>query len=194
MMKSNGEAQIDLGIRIDPGRDALASLEALLFSTGDPVNVAEIADVLGWSVTDVRRGLDALGESYVAERRGFALQWDGDVVQLTTAPRFGSLVARWVAIERTTRLSDAALETLSIIAYRQPLTRVEIETVRGVDCSGVLATLVARELVEIAGQRPGPGTPNEYRTTEAFLHYFGIQQLSELPGWSDDADPAADPK
>ncbi len=194
MMKSNGEAQIDLGIRIDPGRDALASLEALLFSTGDPVNVAEIADVLGWTVTDVRRGLDALGESYAAERRGFALQRDGDVVQLTTAPRFGSLVARWVAIERTTRLSDAALETLSIIAYRQPLTRVEIETVRGVDCSGVLATLVARELVEIAGQRPGPGTPNEYRTTEAFLHYFGIQQLSELPGWSDDADPAADPK
>jgi segregation and condensation protein B len=96
-------------------------------------------------------------------------------------------------MERTVKLSSAALETLALVAYRQPVTRSEIEAIRGVDSSGVLATLVARELVEPLGRRSTPGNPVEYGTTPAFLQFFGLTSLDELPAVADEpvqADPA----
>ena len=101
--------------------------------------------------------------------------------QLSTAPRFGPLITRLLSVERTVRISEAALETLAIVAYRQPITRAEIEAVRGVDSSGVLSTLVARDLVRIRGRRATPGNPHEYTTTDEFLRHFGITSLDELP-------------
>jgi segregation and condensation protein B len=88
-------------------------------------------------------------------------------------------------MERTVKLSSAALETLALVAYRQPVTRSEIEAVRGVDSSGVLATLVARELVEARGRRSTPGNPVEYGTTPGFLQFFGLTSLDELPPMSE---------
>jgi segregation and condensation protein B len=107
-------------------------------------------------------------------------------VQLVTAPRFGALIERFLAVERKVRFSEAALETLAIIAYRQPITRAEIEAIRGVDCSGVLATLVAREMIEISGRRNSVGNPLLYATTDAFMRQFGIETLQQL-GAEEDA-------
>jgi segregation and condensation protein B len=109
------------------------------------------------------------------------VQRHGETVQLSTAPRFAEHVRRFLGIERQARLSAAALESLAIVAYRQPVTRSEIEAVRGVDSTGVLATLLQRELIECIGRQEGPGNPMLYATTSAFLMHFGLQSLAELP-------------
>lgn len=180
MMESLGtQEQLEIEA-IDPF-EASGALEALLFASGEPEEIATLAAALGWSQTDIRRGLAALQSSLDATDRGLALQRDGDRVQLVTAPRFGQAVARLLGMERQSKLSGAALETLALVAYRQPMTRAEIETVRGVDSSGVLATLVSRELVEVRGRRSGPGNPVEYGTTSAFLQFFGLTSLDDLP-------------
>lgn len=164
----------------DAGERA-AALEALLFARGEPEEVSVLATALDWSQTAVNRGLDELGRDLAESGRGVILQRDGSRAQLVTAPRFGALVERMLMIERTVRLSPAALETLAIIAYRQPVTRPEIEAVRGVDSSGVLSNLVARDLVEITGRRNTLGNPHEYVTTSAFLGFFGLSSLDDLP-------------
>lgn len=158
-----------------------AALEALLFARGEPEEVSVLATVLGWSQAEVNRGLDDLAHDLVEGGRGIVLQRDGSRAQLVSAPRFGGLIQRMLMIERTVRLSPAALETLAIIAYRQPVTRPEIEAVRGVDSSGVLSNLVARDLIEIAGRRSTLGNPHEYVTTAAFLGFFGLSSLDDLP-------------
>ena len=107
------------------------------------------------------------------------------MVQLTTAPRFAEYVRRFLGLERQSRLSAAALETLAIVAYRQPVTRSEIESVRGVDCTGVLATLLQRSLIEAIGRGETPGNPNLYGTTPEFLMHFGLGSLDELPPLGD---------
>ena len=117
--------------------------------------------------------------------RGWILQHHGEHVQLTTAPRFADYVRRFLGIERQSRLSSAALESLAIVAYRQPVTRSEIESVRGVDCTGVLATLMQRNLVEAVGRQDSPGNPILYGTTPEFLMHFGLGSLDELPPLGD---------
>lgn len=171
--------QQTLDLDIDAERSAV--VEALLFARGEPEDVGVLASALGWSKAEVSRALDELEHDLSAGRRGIMLQRDGQHVQLVTAPRFGALVERMLRIERTVRLSPAALETLAIIAYRQPVTRPEIEAVRGVDCSGVLANLVARDLIEIVGTRSALGNPREFGTTAAFLAFFGLSSLDDLP-------------
>jgi segregation and condensation protein B len=141
----------------------------------------------------VRNGIETLDRHLRDTGRGVVVQRSGDSVQLVSAPRFGQPVARLLGMERTVKLSSAALETLALVAYRQPVTRSEIEAIRGVDSSGVLATLVARELVEPLGRRSTPGNPVEYGTTPAFLQFFGLTSLDELPAVADEpvqADPA----
>lgn len=170
-----------LPLDIVPVAEAVPALEALLFASGEPEEVATLAAALEWSQGDVRRALAALDDDLRARPRGIALQRDGDRVQLVTVARYGRAVERLLGIERQVKLSSAALETLAIVAYRQPIIRPEIEAIRGVDSSGVLATLVARELVEALGRRPGPGNPVEYGTTGAFLRFFGLTSLEDLP-------------
>jgi segregation and condensation protein B len=185
MSQSPRDEQAMLDISIEPADEAAAAIEALLFASGSPEDIPTLAAALGWSQADVKHGLDALDRQLRDCQRGVLLQRDGDAVQLVSAPRFGQAIARLLGMERTVKLSSAALETLALVAYRQPATRSEIEAIRGVDSSGVLATLVARELVEPRGRRSTPGNPVEYGTTATFLQFFGLTSLDELPPLSD---------
>lgn len=185
MSRAASDAQAALDLGVESPEDAATAIEALLFASGGAEDVSTLAAALGWSHADVKRGLAALDQQLREGRRGVALQRDGDTVQLVSAPRFGQQIARLLGMERTVRLSSAALETLALIAYRQPVTRAEIEAIRGVDSNGVLSTLVARELVEPRGRRSTPGNPVEYGTTAGFLQFFGLTSLDELPPLSD---------
>lgn len=174
-----------LELNVESPEEAAAAIEALLFASGSAEEASTLAAALGWSLRDVKRGLDVLDQQLRDSRRGVLLQRTGETVQLVSAPRFGQPIARLLGMERTVKLSSAALETLALVAYRQPVTRSEIESIRGVDSSGVLATLVARELIESRGRRSTPGNPVEYGTTAGFLQFFGLTSLDELPPLSD---------
>lgn len=153
-------------------------LEALLLVAPEPARLADLASAAGATIDEVAAALDALNRD---ERRGLVVVQHKGAAHLTSAPRFARQVRRFLRIEREVRLSGAALETLALVAYRQPVTRAEIESLRGVDSSGVLATLHARGLIEIAGRLPTVGNPIQYATTIEFLRQFGLKSLDELP-------------
>lgn len=180
--------------------DDLAALEAVLFVSGESIELRALAEVLGWTAFNTRERLQTLAAALVEAGRGIQVQWHGDRVALTTAPRFGGLLQRFYQVERTVRLSEPALETLAVIAMRQPVTRAEIEAIRGVDSTGVLNTLISRELVEVGGRRATAGSPWEYRTTETFLQRFGLAALEQLRAdesacevMSDEVEPPVSP-
>lgn len=181
MTKNGQNPQTALDIDIGTPAERSAMLEALLFARGEAEEVSVLATVLGWTPAAVDRALNELGTCLSDSGRGIILQRDGGRAELVSAPRFGAIVQRMLMIERTVKLSPAALETLAIVAYRQPVTRPEIEAVRGVDSSGVLSNLAARDLVEIIGRRNTLGNPHEYATTAAFLSFFGLSSLEDLP-------------
>ncbi len=159
-----------------PTLDAL--VEAMLLVAPHPADPAELAAAAGVDEPRIEVSLARLG---AADDRGWVLVRHGGTVSLATAPRFAPHIRRFLGMERESRLSGASLETLAIVAYRQPVSRAEIEAVRGVDCTGVLATLHARGLVETIGRGAGVGSPNLFGTTAAFLHHFGLRSLAELP-------------
>lgn len=156
-----------------------ARVEALLFVAEDPPSIAQLARALEAPPEAVEAALDALHERL--KDRGLRLQRKGDRVQLVTAPEAAEDVRRFLGLNATPRLSTAALETLAIIAYRQPITRAEIEAIRGVNCEGVLRTLLAKGLIEEVDRAEGPGRPIRYGTTFLFLQHFGLRSLSDLP-------------
>lgn len=159
--------------------DELAALiEALLLVSAEPPTIDELSAVSGAGPNRIDQALDAIAGQ---EARGLVVQRHGDRVQLTTAPRFSYAVRSFLGIDREARLSSAALETLAIIAYRQPVTRVGIEAVRGVDCSGVISTLHARGLIEPMSRQASVGNPFQYGTTAEFLKHFGLRSLADLP-------------
>lgn len=154
-------------------------LEGILFVADRPVALAELAQALEAPRDAVER---ALAEIDAACRdRGVRLQRNGGHVQMVSAPEAAEAIQRFLGLEASARLSRAALESLSIIAYRQPLTRPEIDALRGVNSDGVLRTLLARGLVEPVGRRETVGHPVEYGTTFQFLEYFGLGSLADLP-------------
>ncbi len=156
-------------------------LESLLFVAPAPTPVAKLGQVLGVNDETIEKALAGLAEDYVTKRRGLRLLRKGDRVQLTSAPEAAGYIERFLGLELSSKLSAAALETLAVIAYRQPITRAEIEAIRGVSCEGVLRTLIARELVEPVGRLEQPGRPFLYGTTLQFLQYFGLDSLDKLP-------------
>lgn len=156
-------------------------LESLLFIASTPTPVARLSQVLGFTAETIETVLDALARSFVDERRGVRLLRKGDRVHLTSAPEAAPHIERFLGLDLSSKLSAAALETLAVIAYRQPLTRVEVEAIRGVSCEGVLRTLIARELVEPVGRLEQAGRPFLYGTTIQFLQYFGLDSLASLP-------------
>ncbi len=163
-----------------PALDLQASLEALLFVAASPVAVAQLAEALEQKPQEVEAGLRALEETY-RQGRGLSLQWHGGKVQLTTAPLMAGLVEKFLGLEATARLSRAALETLAIIAYRQPITRPGVDSVRGVNSDGVMKSLLSKGLVQEVGRTEGPGRPILYGTTAEFLQHFGLSALADLP-------------
>lgn len=170
-------------------QDMPALLEALLLVSPGPAAVRDLAFAAGASVQDVEEALDRLSSE---SDRGWVVVRHNGAAHLSSAPRFSRHVRQFLKLERESRLSGAALETLALIAYRQPITRAEIESLRGVDCSGVLATLHARGLVEIVGRLPTVGNPLQYATSIEFLRQFGLQSLSDLPPLDKAASDAAD--
>jgi segregation and condensation protein B len=158
-----------------------ARLEALLFVAPTPTPVARLAQALEVDDESVQTALAELSAAYAAEHRGLRLIRKGDRVHLTTAAEAAQAVEKFLGLDLNTKLSTAALETLAVIAYRQPLTRGEIEAIRGVNCDGVLKTLLSRALVEPVGRLEQPGRPFLYGTTLQFLQYFGLEGLDRLP-------------
>lgn len=159
--------------------DLAASLEALLFVTAEPVSPVQLATALEVSAAEVEAGLAELEEAL--RTRGLRLQRHAGCVQLTTAPDTAELIERFLGLEATSHLSRAALETLAIIAYQQPVTRPQVEAVRGVNSDGVMKSLFGKGLVQEFGRAEGPGRPILYGVTPDFLQYFGLSSLSELP-------------
>ncbi|HET6637947.1 MAG TPA: SMC-Scp complex subunit ScpB [Gemmatimonadota bacterium] len=157
-------------------------LEALLFAADEPLSARRIAGMIDeaapGSVAELVRDLNA---DYLRENRAFHVQEIAGGYRLVTRPEFATWIAELRASDSSPRLSQAALETLSIVAYKQPVTRAELESIRGVTVEGVLKTLVDRELVRITGREEGMGRPLLYGTTDHFLEYFGLPSLDALP-------------
>jgi segregation and condensation protein B len=166
------------GPEAPPGR----ILEALLFASDEPLSARRVAALIEGategSVRDLVRDLNA---DYLREDRAFHVQEVAGGYRLVTRPEFAGWVADLRSSDSAPRLSQAALETLSIVAYKQPVTRAELESIRGVAVEGVLKTLVDRELVRITGREEGMGRPLLYGTTPHFLEYFGLPSLDALP-------------
>lgn len=158
--------------------ELVSLLEALLLVTPVPAEIRDLAEAAAVPVVAIEQALATMGGD---SRRGWIVVRHGSTVHLASAPRFAPAVRRFLGLDRQAKLSGASLETLALIAYRQPVTRAEIEALRGVDCSGVLATLHARGLIEIVGKLPSVGNPNQYVTSAEFLRQFGLTSLDDLP-------------
>jgi segregation and condensation protein B len=166
-----------------------ALLEALLLVSPEPADLRDLADAAGVPVSAVEDALTALNDN---ASRGWVVVRHRGTAHISSAPRFAPYVRRFLRLDREARLSSAALETLALIAYRQPVTRAEIESLRGVDCSGVLATLYSRDLIEVAGRLPTVGNPHQYVTSLGFLKQFGLRSLADLPALTELADDGSD--
>jgi segregation and condensation protein B len=158
-----------------------AILESLLFAAAEPVGLAQLVTVLETVARDdIKTALGEMATSYAVGARGIVLEEVAGGYQLRTPKEHASYVRKLLAA-KPPRLSRPLLETVAIVAYRQPITRPEIEQLRGVDCGGVLDTLVERRLIKIAGRKEAPGRPIMYTTTTEFLELFGLKDLAGLP-------------
>ncbi|MEM7117813.1 MAG: SMC-Scp complex subunit ScpB [Chloroflexota bacterium] len=164
----------------------VALLESVLFVASGSVPLGRLGKALGVSLTAVRNLLETLEADY--ETRGLRLLWDNTGVQLTTAPQASTVVERFIGLEYNTRLSNAALEALAIIGYMQPVTRPQIDQIRGVNSDGALRTLLSKGLIEEAGRMETPGRPILYATTTEFLQSFGLSSIDDLPILEDPED------
>lgn len=162
-------------------QEIASAAEAVLFASAEPLAMSDLRKVLEIRTVTLARALDHLGRSLADGKRGLRLQRHDDTVRLVTAPETALYIQKLRGQEATQRLSDAALETLALIAYRQPATRPQIESVRGVDCSGVVNTLIMRGLVTEVGRLETVGHPILYGTTPAFLQHFGLESPGQLP-------------
>jgi len=161
-----------------------ALVESLLFVADGPVTPEQLSQSLGVHTSVIRQTLEGIAGT--CDGRGLALQWQAGRVQLVTSPEAAPYIERFLNLELSSRLSAAALETLAIIAYRQPVTRSQMESVRGVNCDSVIRTLQHRGFIESVGRLEQAGRPIVYGTTFEFLQYFGLEDLSELPPLRED--------
>ena len=168
----------------------IAALECLLFVSGEPVALLDLARAVQSDEVAVEAALRDLQATLAERASGLQLMQIAGGWQLSTRPEHAETIARMVA-RGSNKLSRAAMETLAIVAYRQPITAPEIEAVRGVSASGVLKTLLERRLIQEVGRKETLGRPILYATTPDFLHYFGIADLSQLPALEADAPPPA---
>lgn len=163
-----------------------ALLEGLLFSAAEPVTSTQLGAALELTSTQIEKGLESLEEDLRA--RGLRLQRHSGRVQLTTAPEMAEQVENFLGLEATSHLSRAALEALAIIAFQQPVTRPQVDAIRGVNSDGVMKSLLSKGLLQEVGRSEGPGRPILYGTTPDFLQHFGLNSLSELPALDLEAD------
>ena len=168
--------------------DLPSQIEALLFVADEPVSVQQLAQALEVSLDEVESALRDLGARY--DGRGLRLQCRDHLVQFVTAPEAADHVRRFLGLDAQTKLSPAALEALALVAYRQPVTRAEVDAVRGVNSDSVLRTLLSRGLICALGRLDQVGRPIVYGTTFEFLQHFGLSDLSELPALEEVEPPA----
>ncbi len=161
--------------------DMVSALEAVLFAGGEPVSSARLCEVFEIDDETLSKVLKLLSNKLEYNNSGVKLLTLGDSYQLASRTEYAEYVRRAFDIKRKTPLSQAALEVLAVIAYNQPCTRSFVEQVRGVDCSGVVSTLVEKELIEERGRLELPGRPLLYGTTSTFLRSFSLQSLNNLP-------------
>ena len=154
-------------------------LEAMLFVAGEPVTTSQLATALDVAPSVIERGLNELDAAL--STRGLRLQRHAGRVQLTTAPQLAELIERFLGLEATSHLSRAALETLAIIAYQQPVTRPQIDSIRGVNSDSMMKSLLHKGLILESGRADGPGRPILYSTTPEFLQHFGLNSILEMP-------------
>ena len=162
-----------------------AALEAILFAIGETISLQELSEALGVSLSNIRELLVELQNTYENENRGIQLIHVNAKVQLCTRPEYHQYIDCLMKGRNNAGLSQASLETLSIIAYKQPVTRVEIENLRGVKSSSSIQTLIDRSLIREAGRLDAPGKPILYETTLEFLKYAGIPTIKQLPDYQD---------
>jgi segregation and condensation protein B len=179
-MEETREARvIDSATQVRDAAGLAPALEAVLFTLNRAVSLLELQDILQAPLPDVEAAAITLGQAL--EGRGLFLQRHQDQLQLVTDPAQADIVRRVLRPEYPSRLSPAAYETLAIIAYRQPLTRAQIEEVRGVNCEAVLESLEEKGLIQETGRLDAPGMPRLFGTTMKFLQILGLSSLDELP-------------
>ncbi len=162
-------------------KELKSAVEAILFACGEPVAVDRLAEVLETDEQTIHYVCRDLSESLTDNDRGITLVKVDDRYQLCTVDKFAPQIRAMLDIRRNTPLSTAAMETLAVIAYNEPVTRNFIERVRGVDCSGVVSSLIVKGLIEECGRLEVPGRPMLYKTTLQFLRCFGLESLENLP-------------
>lgn len=168
--------------------NVMASIEAMLFAAGDPVDPAKLAEVLDIDVENVIKILGHLEAMYDEKNSGLRLIRIDSKYQLCTREQYSDDVRRLLEIKKNTPLSQAAFEVLAIVAYNRSVTRSFIEQIRGVDCSGSISSLVQKGLIEEKGRLDLPGRPLVYGTTDRFLRCFSLNSLEDLPDLPDNSD------
>ncbi len=167
---------------IEPGQ-MQGIIEALLFSSDRPLGASRIAAIIGRGARGfhVRKAADALNEAYAAAGRTFRIGLIAQGLQMLTLPEYDEWILKLKSEERSAKLSEAALDILAVVAYRQPILKAEINHIRGVESGPLLRTLLEKNLVRIAGRADQPGRPMLYGTTKKFLEVFGLKSLGDLP-------------
>ena len=156
-------------------------IEAILFVAGEAVSIKDMAKALAVGEKELKTALDKIGSEYDYEQRGFMLKRFGDKVQLATRPLYSEDVLRLLQPVQQQSLSQAAMETLAVVAYKQPVTRAEVEQIRGVKCDYSLQSLTTKGLIQEAGRKDTIGRPILYATTDTVLSHLGIATLEDLP-------------
>ncbi len=184
-MTETGETEVTSVADIETAEaapdDPAAAIEAILFASGNSVKIDRLADVLGLSDEEIRAAIESLKERYASPERGICITELEDAVQLGTKGEYYEYLVKLAKSPRRMTLSDTVIETLSIIAYKQPVTRAEIERIRGVSCDHALNRLIEYDLVEEVGRLDAPGKPLLFGTTEQFLRSFGVRSIQDLP-------------
>lgn len=166
-----------------------AIVEGLLFASGDDgITAKQLARILEIHISTIEQLLDELSNEYEQTGRGMMMMQSHQAFHLTTKPEHSTYFKKLLETPRSSKMSQAALETLAIIAYQQPITRTEIDDIRGVKSDRPIQTLLSRELIEELGRREGIGRPVLFGTSKAFLTYFGLTSLNELPPLPEEVD------
>jgi segregation and condensation protein B len=165
-----------------PNLEVKSVIEALLFSCDKPILIEQIKNIFqDLEPSQIRNIFEELKSEYENQERGIRITEVAGGFQMVTAPKFANFLKKFYKGERKERLSRAALETLAIISYKQPVTKLQIASIRGVDVDGVINNLKQLGIIRIVGRRKAPGRPFLYGTTRQFLEYFGLRSLEELP-------------
>lgn len=172
-------------------QEILNIIEVLLFITDKPLSISKIKEIIADNITDedIKIAIGKISEDFKKRNSPIEVKEVAGGFQFATRPEYSSWIKRLYKDKTRLKLTQSALETLSIIAYRQPITRIEVEQIRGVESSGVIETLLERKLIKIVGRKETLGRPLLYGTTSEFLKYFGLKHLSELPTIEDFEPP-----